>query len=416
MIRRYCFLLAGFVAACFAMCAFADPTAEEKDNLAKLQALRKHPEQLARLRENVKAFLRETEQRQKAIVDLDANMQQLSPARQERYWKTLERYADWLDHLKKSDPPAYKAIAEAPDSATRLKLITERRDQEWMETRPKAQRQQWADLKGEAKGKYVADLRQDERDKHQRWVIAQRFWKEIADPKKEMPCRLSDFGVLVKDKKDTKPKLVNKVADYVNDYLLPFLTDEEKEKLNKAEGHWPDYPLTLVAIASKHPSALPPPRKEDFPTGPDKLPAPVKVKILESKKGGGAKGKKELNDFKGQPLYGEKAVEFGTNKGAQPFEFEFWPSSFKGLQAPMQTFVKEQLTPKLDTRDQADLDGLHGRWPYYPLKIQELAKKHNLDPPWHILPEANKWHWDRYRPARYQTPTAEKAKGKDDTD
>ena len=97
---------------------------------------------------------------------------------------------------------------------------------------------------------FVAKLRQESRLRREQWVIAQRFWKEL-ETKKELPCRLSDFS--------------DKVKSYVKDYLLPKLTEDEKKQLTGAEGRWPDYPLALVEIASKHPSALPPLRSEELP-------------------------------------------------------------------------------------------------------------------------------------------------------
>jgi hypothetical protein len=80
----------------------------------------------------------------------------------------------------------------------------------------------------------------------------------------------------------------------------------------------------------------------------------------------------------------------------------------------MKAFVKDQLKPVLDTKDQADLVSYEGKWPYYPQTIQELSRKHGLRPPWHILPEPEKWHWDRYRPERFQTPVVEKSTQKED--
>lgn len=415
MTRRRSHYLMLLLFASTALWAAAQQTPDElAERRATLQAIRKsQPEHYGRLRENADAFVHLPLERKGAIAALDLKMHELPPGRQARYWKTLERYADWLDQLKKSDKDAYQAIKDAPDAATRLALIKEQRDAEWMKTQPKTYRIEWKKRNGEERSQYVANLREKERKEHQHWVIAQRFWKELSDPKKSLPVRLNDFNT-VQTKGDKTVVLPGKVNEYVSDYLMRYLTDEEKDQLKKAEGNWPDFPLTLVAIASKHPSALPPPRKEDFPSTPDKLPGPI-VKTLEKK--GSLKGKKiDVNVWRGQPFFGEKVVEVGTNKGTQPFDFEFWPSTLNGFQPPMKAFVKDQLIPKLDTREQAELDGVQGRWPYYPLKIQELAKSHNLDPPWHYLPEQNKWHWDRYRPARYQPPVAEQVKGKGETD
>ncbi len=424
MVRRHYFLLMLALFAATALWAAAQPTPDEAElRRARLEAIRKNPDQLERLRNNVNAFLNPTFKRKDAVVKLDQEMHELPPVRQARYWKVLERYADWLDQLKKKDPAAYQAINTAPDAATRLALIKDRRDREWMESQPIVFRAERAKLQGDERAKYVANLRADERKKHEHWVIAQRFAKELESSKAlPLPCRLSDFGVVVKDKKgmpvlDEKgqPKQNNKVRDYVNDYLMRYLSDEEKDQLKNAEGIWPDFPQTLVAIASRHPSALPPLRPEDFPTGPDKLPAVIKARLNE-KKGGGIKGKKkdELKPFEGRPEYGTHAVEVGTSRGNQPFDFEFWACNFNSLHAPMKEFVRDQLKPTLDTKDQADLVSYEGKWPYYPQTIQDLARKHGLRPPWHILPEQEKWHWDRYRPERFQTPVVEKGKEKED--
>ena len=78
----------------------------------------------------------------------------------------------------------------------------------------------------------------------------------------------------------------------------------------------------------------------------------------------------------------------------------------------MKDFVTKQLIPKLDTKDRSDLLYYEGRWPYYPETIQELSKKHNLSPPWHILPESDKWKWDWYRKSQARSWGAEIAKEK----
>jgi hypothetical protein len=219
-----------------------------------------------------------------------------------------------------------------------------------------------------------------------------------------------------KDKgKDVKPKVkeVNKVQEYVTNYLLPYLTDIEKKQLEEAEGRWPDYPIALVEAARKRPSALPPMKdKEEYlPRLIVELPKPIQERIEKIK---GKAKLKDLKSFEKSPEFASKAVEIGTGKGAAPFEHEFWPSHFKGLLKPMQEFLTMELIPKLDEKDKKDLDDLTGRWPYYPKKIQELAKKHHLQPPWHILPEADIWHWDRYRRDRPKTAATEKSK--DDVD
>src|SRR6516165_6688202 len=100
--------------------------------------------------------------RRDAIAKLDQDLQALPAKKPERFWGTLERYAEWLEELRQKNPQAYQAIKNAPDAATRLTLIKERRDGEWMDLQPKTQREQWDALKGEARAKFLTALRQEE--------------------------------------------------------------------------------------------------------------------------------------------------------------------------------------------------------------------------------------------------------------
>lgn len=390
MIRRryYLTMLAAF--ACTTLWAVAaDPAPEQVEvNRRRFEAIRKHPETLAKLRETLQMFDALPEKRQQAIVKLDQEMHEIAPKRQDRMWNVLARYADWLEQLKKKDPKAYQAIKDAPDSATRLALIKEGRDREWMETQPKKYRDEWEKLNGEDRTKLVAKLREEECVRHQQWVITQRFWSQI-DSKQTMPVRLSDFAVKGK-KKDEE---LNKVREYVTEYLLPYLSDMEKKKLEDAEGRWPDYPKALVEIARKRPSALPPPK---LPTHFNDLPKPVRAQVTLDKKGFKKKLLQELQAFEGRDIFAIKIVEIGTRKGGQPFEHEFWPSTWKSLQPPMKDFVDKELKPKLTKAELNQLNDSDGRWPDYPNTIQELAKKYEMQPPWHYLPEPEKWRWEDY--------------------
>ena len=57
---------------------------------------------------------------------------------------------------QEKDAAAYQAIATAFDAATRLQLIKDRRDQEWMESQPKPYRE--AKLAPADRAKYIANL------------------------------------------------------------------------------------------------------------------------------------------------------------------------------------------------------------------------------------------------------------------
>jgi hypothetical protein len=65
----------------------------------------------------------------------------------------------------------------------------------------------------------------------------------------------------------------------------------------------------------------------------------------------------------------------------------------------MQEFVDKKLIAAMDNDDKLRLIRAEGKWPEYPTAIQEIAKKHNLDVPWHTLPGPRE-RWDRYRLTR----------------
>jgi len=402
MIRRHYFLLSIVLFGATALWAVAQPTAEELEVRRRLEELRKHPQQLARLRDNLQAYLRLPQMRREAIAKLDQDLQALPAKKQERLWGTLERYAEWLEELRQKNPQAYQAIKNAPDAATRLTLIKERRDGEWMDLQPKTQREQWDALKGEARAKFLTALRQEERQKHAQWVIAKRFWKEL-ELKQPLPRQLSDFS----DKK------FEKVKKYVEEYLTPFLTPEEKKRIADAAGRWPDFPQTLVEVASERPSALlgakNPPRKYKD------LPEPVRRRLEKKDKFGFPPKKllKEIERYEG-PSFASKVVEIASRENKLPFNHEFWASVDKSLLPPMKDFVENKLHRAIDQAEKRKLADSMGKWPDYPLMIQELAQKHNLQPPWHYLPDPIRWKWDLYRNSKARSWAQEVVKEKKD--
>ena len=401
MIRRHFFLLLIVLFAGTALLAVAQPNAEELEARRRLAELRKHPQQLARLRENLQVYLHLPQKRREAITKLDHDLHEVPAKKQERLWTTLERYAEWLDELAQKDPKAYLAITEAPDSTARLALIKDQRDREWMDLQPKKQRDQWAKLEGAVRVEFVAKLRQDELQKHQQWLIAKRFWKEL-ESKQPMPSRPSDFS--------------DKVKKYVEDYLVPLLPPRERKRLTDAEGSWPDYPQALVELARRQPSALL--RVKDPPQKFKELPDPVRRRLVERKdKKGGAftafKLSKEIQQYEGAS-FASKVVEIARRENRLPFNYEFWASDDKSLLRPMRDFVADKLHAALDQAEKRKLADSMGKWPDYPLMIQELSQKHKLQPPWHFLPEPGQWKWDLYRHSKARSWAPEVAKEKKD--
>ena len=172
-------------------------------------------------------------------------------------------------------------MLDAPDAATRLKVINQLREKEWIAHLPRATQKQLSKLpSGKAPPAVAAfstlrvlfginsgprslmaaavaiagnnDLREDaikslkktESRKARDWMIAARHWEQLTAPNRpEMPSRPADFG--------------ESTETFIKEYLLPGGVRREKDRLLKAKGRWPLYPLTLVELADKHPMALP---------------------------------------------------------------------------------------------------------------------------------------------------------------
>jgi hypothetical protein len=398
--RRSYFLMLIVLFACTSLWAAAQPTAEElEQRRQRLEAMRKHPEQLARLRENLQAYLHLPEARREAIAKLDRDLRETPAKQQQRLLNVLDRYADWLEALRNRDPQAYQAIKTAPDSTSRLAFIKDRRDRDWMELQPKMYRDQWKLLTGEARAEYAAQQRQEDRRQHGQWVIAKRFWKEL-ESKQPLPSKLSDYSA--------------KVKEYVTDYLMPALTPQERKQLGDAEGRWPDYPQALVEIASRYPSALPPERKEALARRLAKLPEPVRRKLIDRKGEKAGMTKKRINEIQQNegPNFASKVVAIGLREGKLPFGHEYLAPNYVSLLKPMQEFVDKKLDSALDQAEKRRLTDSMGKWPDYPLTIQELSQKHNLSPPWHYLPEPRQWKWEAYRDFKARSWGSEIAKEK----
>jgi hypothetical protein len=375
MPRRFAVLLTLLVTA--SLWAVPEPAADELA-AARRRYLewRQHPEQLARLRQDWQSFIALPAERREAILKLDHELHEESSSEQARLWNALERYTDWLDHLEAKDR---QYVQSAAGKAARRERIQELRDREWIKRRAKAVREQWAKLKGKARADFVRQKRQELRQRHAEWVIAGRFWKEL------------ETHVPLPAHEKTLPK---EVQAYVNEALLPLLDQAEKDRLRAAEGTWPAYPMLLVELADRHPPALP------GPTGPRTLadlPDGVKKVLKWAKKD---ELPKPLRQYEGQwPGFVSAVVDYVKKRG-EVFPHELWPHRYQGLLPPMQHFADKILKPALDDDEKDQLRHSEGKWPAYPQTIQELARVHHLQPPWHSIPAAKGWDPDAYRLTR----------------
>jgi len=440
--RKHCLILATGFLMSGALLAAPSAFSQDGDLGHARAALRKDPE-FARLYHDGKAFLALPAAKQEAMRKLHADLHGLSPHERHRLEEVLTRYADWLDGLAETDR---QTVIDAPEKRARLQAIKKLREQEWVARQPKALRQyldklpaskpppavvaastvgvllgtprqmrplsfavtmatQSTNLRVET----IARLKRAESRKARAWMIAARHWNELTDPKRPpMPAHAADF--------------TPEVETFVKEYLRPMLEKEELARLDKAEGQWPLFPMTLVELADKHPMALP---QKRGPTAFKDLPQDVQKRLAGKMFPGKEAKKKDLDQFF-QKLESAKALEARLaaviprreqtpaikfacvvatyaheKKAGVKLPHELWAARAKDMSVAMRVFLDEkgpfwlQLTPE----EHGQLFGVDGKWPEYPLKVQELATKYGFRPPWQALPDiGNKSEvWDKYR-------------------
>ena len=363
----------------------AEPTADEvQANRRRFEQLKKHPDQLDKLRADAKAFRDLPEERRQQIAELRQQLSREPASTQARLQSVLERYAEWWGSL---DEATRDKIKQAPDKQPRLAVIRGIREQQWITEQPKALQEKIAALQGDARKALIAKEKEDERRRRVEWIIASRFWPELENETKarKLPTRFAELPLVVQS--------------YVRDYLIKmFLTPEEKEQLAKAEGEWPQYPLKLVELAAKHPAALP---GEAGPKSVKELPNEVLLKLRMLKQGTLVPlPKKEARLSEGKwPEFGTSLAKMAKQRGKTALDHEFLAYDRDCLNKEMQEFLKKKLEPLLSRDELQRLydAGAEGRWPDYPKTIQELADRHALRPPWYILPQPPGEDWNKYR-------------------
>jgi hypothetical protein len=379
------FLPLALVLCTVSLAAVSRESAEDMDqNRRDLAALHQQdPEEHARLRQQVHAFLALPTARREQLVKLDADLHQLPSARQARLLDVLKRYADWLETLPERDR---EAIQDAPSREARLQRIRRLRQRQWLQSLPRADRARLEKLQGQALTDEVARLREEERQRRRDWQVAARFWEPLLHRRqptgKPMPTQLSDL--------DGGDKT------FVLEYLRPLLTPAEWEQLDRAQGQWPRFPRLLVELAQRHPVALPGPRG---PTHLDELPKDVRKLLQKAAPGKPGYLRHALKREEGKWPGFAVAVTRLAGKHSASLPLELWPARSKELSGETRKFLQTKLEPALSDDEKQEIKKAEGSWPAYALTIQRLAASHYLSVPWQTLP-GPRGRWDWYRPPR----------------
>jgi hypothetical protein len=91
------------------------------------------------------------------------------------------------------------------------------------------------------------------KDLHNRLKAAEGKWPDFAVAVIELNDRRAPYSPLPNELWARGPRdLLRPMQKYLENVLLPVLTDDEQRRLSKAEGKWPEYPQTLQKVAEAH--------------------------------------------------------------------------------------------------------------------------------------------------------------------
>jgi hypothetical protein len=168
------------------------------------------------------------------------------------------------------------------------------------------------------------------------------------------------------------------VTEFVNDLLVPMLSDAEKQQLKNTEG-WPALALTILELSERHP-VLPPAPGLGPITKFDQMPLGPKNFLKAAKWPG-------MNKTDGRwPDYAVAASEYAARRG-HTFQRQLGANKPSDFSPEIQEFIKEQLLPAIMKAEAEQLGSTESKpWPAYPKLLHKLAKQYNLVIPGMSLP------------------------------
>jgi hypothetical protein len=352
-----------------------EPRPALENNRALLGKWKQDPEHFRRLLQDLREFKDLPAERQERMRQLDRDIQDEDPARQARYQRVMQRYVYWLHRLPEEER---QRIEAAPDASSRLAVIKEICEKQWLVRQPRSVQEQVRAAEGAERSALIEKLRREERASLSRTADA-------PPPLKPRPTRLVDFPP--------------DVQDFVKDTLMPMLSEEEKQRLQSLTGTWPFYVHTLVDLSSKHPIALPGPTAG--PTNNNALPTEFRKALKPN--GLDPAQKQRLQQTQGSwPEYSKAVAEAARSRNV-PLPGQWWPAKVDDFSPAIRKFIADDLYPAIENVERDQLKAVEGLWPEYPQRLMDLAKKHSLTVPGTRLPGPAKY-WDEMRMALPDVP------------
>ncbi|HZU35648.1 MAG TPA: hypothetical protein VFA18_07065, partial [Gemmataceae bacterium] len=249
----------------------------------------------------------------------------------------------------------------------------QRREQHWLDTLPKADRDRVAKVSGPERAKLIKALQQEEKRRDQAWQQATRHWDE-----------------LLRGAHTHLNRLPPPVKIYVDDFLRPLLSADEEQQLRKVDGGQMLLP-TLKTLIKKHPVVLPGP--VNGVSGWNQLPRGFRLQVTQGDGGGLLPSIRQgLHKWPDFAIW----VTYLARRENASLPRQLGPCRPPQFDAETRQFIRT-LQARLSPPEQKRLHQAEGNWPLYPRVLAELAARHGLkvpggarlDPPG----TAEFWNW-----------------------
>lgn len=314
--------------------------------------------------------------RQAEIVRLDQELYAKESKERDRLFRALEAYAVWLERLPESER---RGVLAAATPGLRLGVIRDIRERQWLDALPPA-------LRG--KPELVQLWREDEATRRDRLAFVRQHAEAFAANKSPWP-----FDTELGRKEVLEfARAVFKPDDNRRCRLVPEELAEYRRTLQIAqrEDAWAWFGLTVYELARQHPYLPEPENPKQMLTEPNDLPEAY-ARVVGKKGGAGWRIKPGV--FGKWPDFVLEVHELPQARLVPATAPQLGPARLDDFKEPVRAFVTKVLYPKLGAEERRKLDLVEGKWPEYPQRLVEYARKHDLSVPGVTLPGSPK-KWD----------------------